>query len=77
MTEYEKVHSGQFNASSKNKQQYNNPLRGHRVLCSDGPNHINPHVHRISAIAMSSRDLSPSNNEPHRAALVAMPVEVS
>jgi hypothetical protein len=47
--------------------------RGRRVLRSGGPNHLNPHV--LPARAYES--LSPSNNEPQRAALVAVPVEVS
>jgi hypothetical protein len=51
--------------------------RGHSVLCSGSLNHINPLVHRASSIAVSSRDLSPSNNELQQAALVAVPVEVS
>jgi hypothetical protein len=77
MTELEKVHSGQFNASRKNTQQYNNPLRGRSVLRSGGPNHVNPHVHHVSSIAASSRGLSLSNYEPEQAALVVVLVEVS
>jgi hypothetical protein len=46
-TDSNKALLGKFNP--RLEQQYT--LCGHRVLCSGGPNHINPHVHRAFSIA--------------------------
>jgi hypothetical protein len=43
------------------------------VLRSASLNHVNTYVH----LALAYKSLSPSNNKPQWAALVAVPVEVS
>jgi hypothetical protein len=50
--------------------------RGYRVLRSGGPNHVNPHLHYVPPWLTSETPKTSLTNEPQRAALVVMPVEV-
>jgi hypothetical protein len=70
------LNSNKFNSNlNKHTQQYNSS--GHRVLCSGSLKHLKILVStQLDPSNQAYERFSPSNNEPHRAALVAVPVEV-
>jgi hypothetical protein len=51
--------------------------RGRRVLCSDGPNHVNHRVHCVHLELTTKRLKAFPTKEPQRTAAAAAPVEVS